>query len=245
MKTPATIATVTASLALVLFSGAACAQSFSEGFNGAALPSDWVAKNLSTNNASGTPWGVTDAIADGSTVIVAPYEGAGFAVVDFSSIGTGSGTISNWLISPEITGLRNGDTVGFYTTTVPGSSFADRLELRLSTAGASTDTGTTPQSVGAFTVALTSVNPTLAVGGYPENWTLVSVTLSGLSGPVDGRVALRYFVDSGGPAGTNSNIIGVDAFSYAAVAQVPEPAAWALMAGGLAAMAALRRRRRG
>ena len=39
--------------------------------------------------------------------------------------------------------------------------FADRLELRLSTNGASTNVGTTTTSVGDFTTLLLTVNPLL------------------------------------------------------------------------------------
>ena len=86
------------------------------------------------------------------------------------------------------------------------------------------------RGVGDFTTTLSSVNPALTVSGYPEDWTLVTATVSGLAAPIDGRVAFRYFVTDGGPTGINSSIIGVDTFSY--VAAVPEPATWALMLVG-------------
>lgn len=127
------------------------------------------------------------------------------------------------MISPAITGIKNGDTFSFYTTTTPASAYPDRLEFRLSTAGSSTNVGATVTSVGDFTTVLASVNPTLTVGGYPETWTLVSATVSGLAVPVSGRVAFRYFVTSGGPTGANSNIIGVDAFSYISSSGVASP----------------------
>jgi MYXO-CTERM domain-containing protein len=102
--------------------------------------------------------------------------------------------------------------------------------------------GATTTSVGDFTITLASVNPTLAVGGYPEDWTQITGTVSGLAAPVDGRVALRYFVTSGGPTGANSNIIAVDSFVYA---PVPEPASWAMALAGLAGLAGWRRMRQG
>jgi len=247
MKFSRSIAATACALALASIGSNANAQSFSEGFNDATLPTGWVATNLSTKASTGNPWstgiGITD--TDG-TVVVSPYEGEGFAIANYSSIGgTGSGTISNWLISPEIFGISNGDTFSFFTTTVPASDYPDRLEVRLSTAGAGTDVGSSTTSTGSFTTLLLSVNPTLAAGGYPEDWTQYTVTVSGLAGPVDGRLAFRYFVTSGGPAGSNSNIIGVDDFAYSSVSAVPEPATWALMAGGFGLLCTRRLRNRG
>jgi len=220
------------------------AQSFSEGFNDA--PAGWLVNNLSSGHANGSDWSIATGITMSGVTVVTPQEGDAFAAVDYTSVGnaSGVGTISNWLISPEISGIQNGDTFSFYTTTGPGSEFPDRLQFRLSTAGAGSNVGTSTTSVGTFTTLLADVNPGLDVGGYPETWTQVSVTVSGLSAPVDGRVAFRYFVTNGGPAGDNSNIIGVDNFSYTSVSAVPEPASWALMLGGTVGLLGLQRRRR-
>jgi hypothetical protein len=213
------------------------AQSFFQGFNDSTLPSGWVAINNSVSpNTSPTSglWRPIVSINDSNTgnPIVTPHEGSHFAAVSYTSTnhtGSTGGTISNWLITPTLS-LQNGDTFSFFTRTTPNSSFADRLELRMSLAGASTNTGGTPESVGDFTVLLHSVNPGLTVGGYPHQaWTQVTVTISGLSGPTDGRIAFRYFVTDGGVNGNNSNIIGVDSVQYNVV---PEPSTYALMAGG-------------
>jgi hypothetical protein len=244
MKLTATFLSSVVGIAFAGLAAQAQAQSFGEGFNGTDLPSGWVTTNLSTRNSSGLPWGVGAGITDpDGNIVVGPYEGDAFAVVNFTSIGSGSGTISNWLISPELTHIANGDTFSFYTTTVADSPFPDRLELRLSTAGASTNVGTSTTSVGDFTTVLASVNPALSVGGYPEDWSLVTATVSGLAAPVDGRIAFRYFVTSGGPTGDNSNVIGVDDFNYVTAA-VPEPATWAMAVVGLAGVAAVARRGR-
>lgn len=242
MKTKHTLLTIAALAAAgVLATTSAKAQSFFQGFNDATLPVDWVAKNNSTRNSTGNPWGTGSAITDpDGNPVVNPYEGAGFAIANYSSVGSGTGTISNWLISPTLS-LTNGDTFSFFTTTTPGSAYPDRLELRLSIAGTSTNVGTTATSVGDFTTVLLTINSALAVGGYPENWTQYTVTLSGLTAPTTGRFAFRYFVTSGGPTGANSNIIGVDAVQYNAV---PEPSTVVLFgaASVLAAGVALRRR---
>ncbi len=237
----------TAAIALALGGSftAAQAQSFTEGFDGGGpgLPAGWLSTNNSTNADPAVPWSVTTAIVDAAgDPVVSAQAGFSFAVVNFLSIASGSGTINNWMFSPQINTISNGDTFSFYTTTVPDSGFPDALELRLSTAGASTNVGTTATSVGSFSTLLLSINPTLSVGGYPEDWTQFTATVSGLAAPASGRIAFRYFVTDGGPSGDNSNIIGVDTFSY--VAAVPEPASWALMLMGAAGVAGLRRLRR-
>lgn len=126
---------------------------------------------------------------------------------------TGSNTISNWLLSPQVS-LQNGDMFVFWTRTSEDNPLPDRLEVRLSTAGASTNVGDTSTSVGDFTVLLRSINPNLEVGGYPEVWTQFVVTLNGFSGTESGRIAFRYYVTDGGPAGDNSNYIGIDTVAY-------------------------------
>jgi hypothetical protein len=239
--------------AVALIAASAClgtavqAQSFFQGFNDATLPAGWVPINRSTaaNTAAAGSWRTGTAIVDqDGNPVVNPHEGTAFALVSFqstnSTAATGA-TISNWLLSPTLS-LRNGDTFSFFTQTPPSSAFADRLELRLSLSGSSTDVGTTPQSVGVFTTLLLTVNPNLTVGGYPETWTQFTATITGLSGPTDGRFAFRYFVTDGGPQGNNSNIIGVDSVSYNAV---PEPTTYALFAGGALILLAVARRQRG
>lgn len=165
-----------------------------------------------------------------------------FAVVNFASTGSpdgssGVGTISNWAITPTLV-YDNGDTIEFWTRS--GGLFPDRLELRFSSNGASTNVGATESTVGDFSTLLLSINPNLAQGGYPAAWTKFTATIAGLQAPTSGRVAFRYFVTDGGPDGANSNIIGIDTLSIAPA--VPEPAMLA-PAAMLATLASLIRRR--
>ena len=130
------------------------------------------------------------------------------------------GTISNWLLTPVIE-LRNGDVFTFYTRTTSTAAFADRLQVRLSTNGASTNVGTGVSGVGDFTTLVLDINPTYVSGpsgGYPVAWTQYTITItSGATTPVNGRLAFRYFVEDGGPDGANSNYIGIDTFAYTPV----------------------------
>jgi len=156
------------------------------------------------NNSS--PLGVSDWF-QGNPDVFNAHAGATSAYIGANYNNTGSvGTISNWLISP----VFDFTTVGrclFYTRTATGSTWADRLELRYSTAGASTNTGGTATSVGDFTNNPLTINPTLVGNGYPQSWTEFSVDFPA-SG--SGRLALRYFVTDAGGSGTNSNYIGID-----------------------------------
>jgi len=136
---------------------------------------------------------------------------------------TGTNTISNWLITPHVN-LVNGAQFKFWTRTTTANPFPDRLQVRLSTAGASTNVGTGNMGIGDFTTLLIDINPTYNTGGgpppanYPEVWTEVTLTVSGVSAGATGRFAFRYFVEDGGPSGDNSNYIGIDTVSYSAVA---------------------------
>lgn len=94
-----------------------------------------------------------------------------------------------------------------------GSTWSDRLELRMSTNGGSAAVGADTNSVGDFSDLLLTVNPTLTVGGYPEVWSRYGVTLGDI-GAQSGRLAIRYHVTNAGPIGINSNYIGIDTFAY-------------------------------
>jgi len=159
------------------------------------------------NNSS--PLGTTDWFQGNDTVFPA-QAGAPTAYIgaNYNNNG-GAGTISNWMLTPEMP-LVDGDSISFWTRTTTESSWPDRLEVRLSTNGASTNVGTLATDVGDFATLLLSVNPTLAVGGYPEVWTQYTATLAGIPAAATGRYAFRYFVTDGGPSGNNSNYIGID-----------------------------------
>ena len=108
-----------------------------------------------------------------------------YIAVNFNSTGS-TGTISNWLMTPNRT-LRNGDVFTFYTRkpTIGGgqTDYPDRLEVRMSTNGASTNVGAGATAVGDFTTVLLSINPTLVANVYPQVWTKFTITISGLAAP--------------------------------------------------------------
>jgi hypothetical protein len=205
----------------VLSSGASMRSSFSEGFDDiTTLPAaGWA---LINNSA---PVGTTSWFQASATAPFPAHSGTATSYIGANFNNTaGTGTISNWLLTPE-TALANGHTMSFWTRVPAASSWPDRLEVRLSTNGASQDIGTTATSVGDFTTILLSVNPDLTVGGYPDVWTQYTVTISGLAAPTTGRIAFRYFVTGGGPSGNNSNYIGIDSFEYTGGGVTP-PDSW-------------------
>jgi hypothetical protein len=131
------------------------------------------------------------------------------------------GTISNWLITPVQT-LQNGAQLSFYTRAL-STAFADRLQVRMSLNGASTDVGSTETDVGDFTTLLLDINPNYSKLDYPVNWTQFTVTLSGISTPTSGRLAFRYFVENAGQLGANSNYIGIDTVQFCSSGPTPSP----------------------
>lgn len=135
---------------------------------------------------------------------------------NFNSTTGGTGTISTWLLTPEVA-LTNGTELRFWTRNT-GGQWADRLEVRLSTAGASSNVGAAGTGTGDFSTVLLTINPNLVGGptGYPGEWTEFTATVSGLPGATTGRFGLRYFVTAAGPSGTNSDYIGIDTLSITA-----------------------------
>ncbi|HEY1015364.1 MAG TPA: choice-of-anchor J domain-containing protein [Herpetosiphonaceae bacterium] len=177
-----------------------------EGFDDIlSLPgADWSQQNLST------PLGTTGWF-QGNPLVFPAQAGAetdSYIGANFNNTTGGTGTISNWLLTPVQT-LNNGTTLKFWTRIPDGDEFPDRLEIRLSTAGTSTNTAD-------FTTVLLTINPDLTTGVYPKVWTQFTATVSGLSAPTTGRFAFRYFVTAAGPTGENSNYIGIDTVSVCA-----------------------------
>lgn len=175
------------------------------------LPSGtWFAINRSA------PIGLTGVRQGTAATVFGPHQGAGFATMNFNN-GAGTATISTWLITPEIS-LANGKDLKFYTRSAAGT-FPDRLQVRMSLAGASTNVGTAATSVGDFSTLLLDINPTYSTADFPAGYPFsayqeFTITLSGLGGPTQGRLAFRYFVENGGPNGANSNFIGIDTVTF-------------------------------
>jgi hypothetical protein len=195
--------------AVMLFVSASASAQITENFdNIATLPgSGWV----QTNNS--VPIGTSNWFQGNPAAFVA-FNGAtnSYIGANFNNV-AGANTISNWLITPNIT-LKNGDVFTFYTRTTIDNMWADNLQVRMSTNGSSSNCGVGSAAVGDFTTLLLEINPTIALSTYPMAWTQYTITISGLSAPTSGRLAFRYYVPNGGPSGANSDYMGIDNFVY-------------------------------
>jgi hypothetical protein len=201
-----------AGAALALSSHAAI---LDEGFDNLAT-SGWV---LTNNSApADQPW------FQGNPGVFTSQAGAdnAYAAANFNSAALGTGSIDNWLISPELS-LGGATVLTFYTRTEDAVDFSDQLQVLFSS-GAS-----------ASTASFSTLLLTLTSPAYPTDWTEFSVFLPTAA---TGRIAFRYSVADA----TTADYIGVDTVSVAAA--VPEPSSYALMALGLAGVGLIARRRK-
>lgn len=180
-----------------------------ESFDAIALPG-WTLTNQSV------PVGTTGWF-QGSSAVFPAQTGAPTAYIgaNFNNT-TGANSISNWLITPQLL-VQNGDVLKFWTRTTTGGPFPDRLQVR-SSQGATFTAPSGPTGLGSFSTLHLDINPTYLTTtgavGYPDVWKEFTITVAGVSAtPVAMNFAFRYFVENGGPAGDNSNYIGIDTFS--------------------------------
>ncbi|MEO7935497.1 MAG: choice-of-anchor J domain-containing protein [Dokdonella sp.] len=169
-----------------------------------------------TNNSDGvgtSDWFQgNDAVFAGFDGATTSYIGANYNNTDGGGDG-GSGIISNWLVTPSIN-FGTGATVSFYTRTSTGSIYPDRMQIRVCTVMPCTDFGAAGEGTGDFATLVADINPTETAGGYPDDWAQYTLTnADGLPSSGTGRVAFRYYVHGAGPAGDNSNYIGIDRVS--------------------------------
>jgi len=225
-------------MVLVFASAAQATTLLTEGFDNISdlAGKGWVAINNSTPPST-TDW------FQGNSSVFSAHQGVpdSYAAANFNNAAYG-GNISNWGLTPELP-LDGIVDFSFFTRTETAAPFPDRLEVRLSTNGASADVGASDASVGDFSTLLLTINPALDPGGYPEDWTQFTVEVSGLSSGTTGRFGFRYFVTD---TSVNADYIGIDSVQVSAVtgppSPIPEPASLALLGSGIALLAFWRRR---
>lgn len=138
-----------------------------------------------------------------------------------------SGVISNWLITPKFS-LENSGILNFFLRTdAYYEYFTDQLEVRFSTAGASS-------ALSDFGTSLLSINANAEVDGIPDGWTSYSANFAGLGAGTSGRLAFVY--------GGNSDFANLVALDTVSIQSVPEPTTYALLGLGLLGLGLMRRR---
>jgi hypothetical protein len=191
----------------------------SEGFDDITAMPGWAMQNNSS------PLGITNWF-QGNPVTFNAHSGANNSYIgaNFNNTTGSTGTISNWLVTPMLN-FGGGDSISFWTRTVASSGWADRLQVRTSNTGNSPGSGAT--AVGDFTNLVLDINPTYVPANYPSVWTEYTPT-SGFGGGT-GYAAFRYFVEDAGPAGDNSNYIGIDSVTINDGLSVPTLSQWGMV----------------
>ena len=187
------------------------------------VPGGWVRQNNSQPGPGPTGWFQGNAFPPFGGIGFPSQSGAAnsYIAANYNN-GTGPSTLSNWLLTPPVT-LQDGAQFAFWTRTIDAPAYPDRLQVRMSTNGASSNVGATATSLGDFQTLLLDINPTYTLTGYPNAWTQFTVTVSGVPSPTTGRLAFRYFVENGGIPAPNSDYIGIDTVQYACNGGIPTP----------------------
>ncbi len=208
----------TLSCTFLLATACAAQANVIEGFDDVA---GLAAHGFILRNAS-TPTGA-NAFFQGNSRVFGAHDGAPTAYLgaNYDSAGAG-GVIDDWLISPAFS-TSGGGVVSFYVRAGAEPGYLDSFQYGLSAGG----TGAGDFVLGALATASTG------------DWTRYSLAFAGTGMPgTVGRFALRYT----GPA-DSANYIGIDTLTIDTL-PLPEPASVALLALGLAGVAASRRRKR-
>lgn len=194
--------------------GAAGAVILTENFNQVGALGNWVQVNHSLPPGQG--W------FQGNPGVFGSQSGPADAYIgaNYLSAALGSGSIDNWLITPELM-LYGPTQLSFFTRTESVPGLNDMLEVRFS---AGTDTS-------GFSTLLTTIGGPSA---YPGSWQQITADLS-LSG--SGRFGFRYSGDA-----AVANYIGID--TVRVMNAVPEPSAYIMLGLGLAVVSLLRRKSR-
>lgn len=133
----------------------------------------------------------------GNSTVFPAYNGpaTGYVAANFNAT-TGANTIDLWLILPPISlGVGAGDTISLWTRSPTGSIWPDSIRIHYSASGDSTPGSSSFVELGRFKTSTTA-------------WT-ESRYVAPTAG-LNGRFAINYRVVDGGPAGNNSDYIGID-----------------------------------
>ncbi len=162
---------------------------FEESFEGTTgfPPTGWKTVNKDGGGTTG-PW------FQGNSAIFTSYYGTGYAAANYQ--GANDFYIDEWLISPLISSINSNDTLCFWHRSPDYSSWADSIEVRIST----TDT-----AIASFTQRVDYFE-TSVTGWTQKKYSLKNYVTNGSNI----YIAFRYLIYDGGISGFNSNYVGID-----------------------------------
>ncbi len=162
-----------------------------EKFNELNPPENWL---VIDNDGSGSGLAfVHTAVSTGGTTIT-PHAGQSFWVSNVQNSNL-AGVIDEWIISPRISVIYEGDSLYFWAGSV-GSPFPDSIKVKVST---------TINSIESFKHELGYFK----VDGPDGTWNKYGFDLSEFDS-LDIYFAINYFILDGGPGGANSDYVWID-----------------------------------
>ena len=176
---------------------------YTDDFDGANDTTSLKARGYLVWYRGGGPQGLTATWYQGVPVALGgpfdAYNGptSGYVSANYNVV-TGTNNIDSWLVLPRLaTGITAGDTLYYFSRSATGSIYPDSIRVMYSVSD-SVPEGTWTE-----------------LGRYKTN-TTTGWELRGFRAPttsINGRFAIRYCVVGGGPGGSNSDYIGIDAMS--------------------------------
>lgn len=142
------------------------------------------------------PPGTNNGWFQGNSTVFSAYNGpaTGYVAANYNTV-SGANTIDLWLISPIID-AGAGDTIIFYERGPTASTFPDSIRVHWAA------NGDTNASTGSW-VELGKFKATIT-GSWQQRMFIIPTASA------TGRLAINYRVVDGGPAGQNSDFIGID-----------------------------------
>jgi len=141
--------------------------------------------------------GISATWFQGSTLLFNSYNGpsTGYVAANFQVV-NGINNIDNWLVLPKKSVSAN-DSIVFFSRSPDGDSYADSIRVMYSAAGDSIPESSWTE-LGRFKVSI-------------SGWQRMAFGVP--SAGANARFAIRYNIVNGGPSGTNSDYIGIDALT--------------------------------
>ena len=141
--------------------------------------------------------GISATWFQGSTLLFNSYNGpsTGYVAANFQVV-NGINNIDNWLVLPKKSVSAN-DSIVFYSRSPDGDTYADSVRVMYSAAGDSLPESSWTE-LGRFKVS---------ISGWQRK------SFGAPSAGANARFAIRYNIVNGGPSGTNSDYIGIDALT--------------------------------